>query len=215
VGGQHHAPAALPPVKTRYPLYRRLSGPQGRSGRVRKISPPPGFDPRTVQPVVSYYTDWATRTGQIHKGFWYLYEESKSIVYSPIRNQPHVLRVSTAWNDCWKKWLLSLIMTEWMLKDILLLFRVNYNIQRAFSPYKCGPGSSVSIAIGYGLDGPGFESRWGRDFPHLSRPVLGPTQPPVQWVFSGGRKRPGRNADPSPLLVPRSKNRAELYLFSP
>jgi len=37
--------------KTRYPLYRRLGGSQGRSGQVRKISPPPGFDPRTVQPV--------------------------------------------------------------------------------------------------------------------------------------------------------------------
>jgi hypothetical protein len=34
-------------------LYRRLGGPQGRPGRVRKISPPPGFDPRTVQPVAS------------------------------------------------------------------------------------------------------------------------------------------------------------------
>jgi hypothetical protein len=53
VGGQHHAPAALPPGKTRYPLYRRLGGPQGRSGRVRKISPPPGFDLRTVQPIAS------------------------------------------------------------------------------------------------------------------------------------------------------------------
>ena len=41
VGGQHHAPAALPPGKTRYPLYRRLGGPQGQSGRVRKISPLP------------------------------------------------------------------------------------------------------------------------------------------------------------------------------
>jgi hypothetical protein len=30
----------LPPGKTRYPLYRRLGGPQGRSGQVRKISPP-------------------------------------------------------------------------------------------------------------------------------------------------------------------------------
>ena len=57
MGGQHHAPAALPPGKTRYPLYRRLGRPQGRSGRVRKISPPPGFDPRTVQPVASRYTD--------------------------------------------------------------------------------------------------------------------------------------------------------------
>jgi hypothetical protein len=57
MGGQRHAPAALPPGKTRYPLHRRLGGPQGRSGRVRKASPPPGFDPRTVQPVPSRYTD--------------------------------------------------------------------------------------------------------------------------------------------------------------
>jgi hypothetical protein len=54
----------LSPGKTRYPLYRRLGGAQGRSGRVRKISPPQGFDPRTVQPVVSHYTDWATRPVQ-------------------------------------------------------------------------------------------------------------------------------------------------------
>jgi hypothetical protein len=41
------------------------------------------------------------------------------------------------------------------------------------------PGSVVGIATGYGLYGPGIESRWRRDFPHLSRPDLGPTQPPV------------------------------------
>jgi len=45
-----------------------------------------------------------------------------------------------------------------------------------------GLGSVVGIAIVYGLDGPGIESRWGRDFPHLSRPVLRPTQLPVQGV---------------------------------
>ena len=59
VGGQCHAPAASPPGKIRYPLYRRLGEPQGRSGRVRKRSPPPAFDPRIFQPEASRYTDCA------------------------------------------------------------------------------------------------------------------------------------------------------------
>jgi hypothetical protein len=59
VGGQRHATAALPPGKTRYPLYMRLSGPHGRSGRMRKFWPSQGFDPRTVQPVEIRYTDRA------------------------------------------------------------------------------------------------------------------------------------------------------------
>jgi hypothetical protein len=42
--------------------------------------------------------------------------------------------------------------------------------------------SSVSTATRYGLDGPGIESQRGRDFPHPSRPALGPTLPPIQWV---------------------------------
>jgi hypothetical protein len=49
-------------------------------------------------------------------------------------------------------------------------------------PPDMGRGSPVGIATGYGLDGPGIEFRWGRDFPHLSRPALEPTHPPVQWV---------------------------------
>ena len=43
VGGQRHAPAALLPRKTRYPLYTGVGGPQCRSGQVRKISPPNGI----------------------------------------------------------------------------------------------------------------------------------------------------------------------------
>jgi hypothetical protein len=51
-----------------------------------------------------------------------------------------------------------------------------------------GRDSSIGISTRYGLDGQGIESRWGRDFPHPSRPALEPTQPPIQWVpgFSRG-----------------------------
>jgi len=56
---------SLPPGKTRYPMYRRQGGPQGRSGQVRKISLQLGFDSRTVQPVASRYTDNATRPTNI------------------------------------------------------------------------------------------------------------------------------------------------------
>jgi hypothetical protein len=40
----------------------------------------------------------------------------------------------------------------------------------------------AAIAQSISLGGPGIESRWERDFPHPSRPTLGPTQPPIQWV---------------------------------
>ena len=82
---------------------------------------------------------------------------------------------------------------------------------------RCGPGSVAGIATGYGLDGPGIESLWGRDFPHLSRPALGPTQPPVQWVpgLSRGKERPGRDADPSPRSSAFGHERIKLYLYSP
>jgi hypothetical protein len=45
-----------------------------------------------------------------------------------------------------------------------------------------GRDSSVAITTRYGLDGTGIESLWGRDFKRPSRPALGPTQPPIQWV---------------------------------
>jgi hypothetical protein len=42
--------------KTRYPLYRRLGGPRAGLGVCEKSRPPPGFDPRSVEAVVSRYT---------------------------------------------------------------------------------------------------------------------------------------------------------------
>jgi len=47
----------LPPGKTRYPFYRRLSGPQGRSGRVENLVPT-GIRPQTVQPIVSWQLEY-------------------------------------------------------------------------------------------------------------------------------------------------------------
>ena len=65
----------------------------------------------------------------------------------------------------------------------------------------CGTGTVVGIATGYGLDGPGSNPGGGRDFPHLSRRTLGPTQPPVQWVpgLTRGVKR-GRGVTLTPHL---------------
>ena len=50
----------LPPGKTRYPFYRRLGGLQGRYGRAQNLVPT-AIRSRTTQPVVSRYTDRATR----------------------------------------------------------------------------------------------------------------------------------------------------------
>jgi hypothetical protein len=61
-GGVWSTPRSVrftPGKDTQYPLNRSLGGSQGRSGRARKISPPPGFDPWIVQRVVSRCTDWA------------------------------------------------------------------------------------------------------------------------------------------------------------
>jgi hypothetical protein len=76
----------------------------------------------------------------------------------------------------------------------------------------------VGIATSYGLEGPGNKSRWGRDFPHLSRQALRPTQPPVQWVpgLSRGKGDRGVVLTTHPHLgCWGSRKRVQLYLYSP
>ena len=63
-----------------------------------------------------------------------------------------------------------------------------------------GPGNSVGIATDYGLDGPGIETRWGRDAPDNE---TGPEAHPASCTigtgsFSRGKERPGRDAYLSP-----------------
>jgi hypothetical protein len=70
VGDKRHASAALPSAR-RPGIHCREGwcGPQGWSGRLRKISHTPGFDSRTVQPVASRYTDWASAAHQTFHSF--------------------------------------------------------------------------------------------------------------------------------------------------
>jgi hypothetical protein len=86
-GSASHPGRSLPPEKNRYPLYRRLGGRQDRSGHVRKISPSPGFDARTAQPVASRYTDYATQPT--------IYEMWKNAV-KPDRSQMTIRRLRIA-----------------------------------------------------------------------------------------------------------------------
>jgi hypothetical protein len=83
--------------------------------------------------------------------------------------------------------------------------------------YTCGPDTVVSVATGYGPDGPGIKSRWGARF---SAPVqTGPGAHPASCTmgtrsFQGVKSGWGMTLTTHPLLVPRSKNRVELYLYS-
>ena len=93
-----------------------------------------------------------------------------------------------------------------------------------------GPGSVVGIATGYGLDGPGIESRWGRGVSRFSAPFQpGPGAHPVSRTmgtgsFSGVKSVRVVTLTPHPLLVPWFMGRTDctepqclykgdLYLF--
>jgi hypothetical protein len=78
-------------------------------------------------------------------------------------------------------------MTVYIPGFLRKVYEFVYFIFVQHSAYYRGRDSSVGIATGYGLDGPGIESRWlARFFAH--RLALRHAQPPVQWVpgFSRG-----------------------------
>jgi len=72
--------------------------------------------------------------------------------------------------------------------------------------------NSVAIATRYGLDGPGTESRWGRDCPHSG------AHPASYTISTGsfpGLKRQGRGVDHPPASSAEVKERVVLYHYSP
>ena len=55
-----------------------------------------------------------------------------------------------------------------------------------------------------------------RDFPHPSRPALGPTQPPIQCVPGLSRvNQPGRGVDHPPPSSAKFEGGVELYIYFP
>jgi hypothetical protein len=127
-------------------------------------------------------------------------------------------------------WRTDLSLSSWLLIRVFCRYgqnpdRTNWHFTRFHSePHKTkvkffssvptwayvGRDSSVGIAALYGLDGPGIESRWRPDFPRPFRQILGPTQPPVQWVLGHSQGYNGRGValttDP-PHLALRLKNK--------
>jgi hypothetical protein len=108
---------------------------------------------------------------------------------------------------------MKLYKSENLIEYELLLKRpLNY-----FMYLSGGRDSSVGIATHYGLDGPGIESRLGRDFPHPSRPARRPTQPPIQWVPGRSMGKSGRGVvlTTHPPSSTEVEGRVELYIYSP
>jgi hypothetical protein len=104
-----------------------------------------------------------------------------------------------------------LFVSTFLLK-LFIQFRLNFslNIFLKLEEYcRLGYDTLQSVSsfplFRCGLDGPEIESQWGRDFPHPSRPSLGPTQPPIQGIpgLFPRVKRPGRGVNHPPPLVPR------------
>jgi len=93
----------LPLGNTRYPFYRRLGGPQGRSGLAENLVPT-GVWSRTLRPVVSHYTDWATPSESFNYHEWHGTMKTIAFSLSSARQLfPFHLIFSEA---CSSKWIL-------------------------------------------------------------------------------------------------------------
>ena len=95
----------LPPGKTRYPFYRRLGGPQGRSGRAENLVPT-GIRSRAVKPIVGRYTDWATGPTTYLYIYFFLWRcgPTQAMASSFLRFLDHTQRCTTVGRTPLDEW---------------------------------------------------------------------------------------------------------------
>jgi hypothetical protein len=123
-------PGCFTPGKTQYALDRRLGGLQGRSGRVQ-ISPTPGFDTRTVQPVASRYTDWAVPA----------VNNCVSILVSVNRHQNHY--------PCASCFVICVLFFCAILGSIAKLWKVTINFDMSVRPSVCPLATTRLPLVGF------------------------------------------------------------------
>ena len=210
VGGQRHTPAALPPRKARYPLYRRLGGPQGRSGRVRINFAPTGIrTPDRLARSESLYrlsyrgprTPWGYKKFPCSdRNCLFVQSGRNYFLVQFVRLSLYLLSYAT------NRRLIKVVLVFLCLRE---LFRNHISIIILSDPYSSysGPGSSVGIATELRAGRSGDRIPVGARF---SAPVqTGPGAHPAPCTMGTG-SFPGVNCGrgvtltPHPLLMPWS-----------
>ena len=145
--------------------------------------------------------------------------EELACVFALNTRDPLKSRIST-WglNSYWERTVKRRKILSTDIKETAGMYKFDLSIICDLYSCNCGPGSVVGIATGYGLGGPGIESRWG---PRFFEPVqTGPGAHPASCTmgtgsFPGVKSGWGVTLTPHLLLVPWSRKGRTIPLLSP